>query len=74
MNRSPAGYFGSGRTVVVRSPPWERSMRMSTVFGLPCPGCGEQMATTADGDVECVACDRRYHAGMGHLFPLVEPA
>jgi hypothetical protein len=56
----------------VRHP--RREQRMSTIFDLPCPGCGEQMATTAEGDVECVACERRYHAGMGHLFPLVEPA
>ena len=47
---------------------------MSTVFALPCPGCGEQMATTSDGDLECTACDKRYHAEMGHLFPLVERA
>lgn len=47
---------------------------MSTIFYLPCPGCGVPMANTADGDVECTACDKRYHAEMGHLFPLVERA
>lgn len=43
---------------------------MSTVFGVPCPGCGHEMDVRADGDVQCVACDRRYHARMGHLFAL----
>lgn len=41
---------------------------MSTVFGVPCPGCGQQMWITADGDVACAACDRQYHARMGVLF------
>jgi uncharacterized Zn finger protein (UPF0148 family) len=41
---------------------------MSTVFAVPCPGCGQQMWITADGDVACAACDRQYHARMGVLF------
>lgn len=45
---------------------------MSTVFDLPCPGCGHHMSVRKDGDAECVACNRRYHARMGHLFPVVE--
>lgn len=42
---------------------------MSTVFDVPCPGCGTQMLVREDGDVECVPCEQRYHARMGHLFP-----
>ena len=41
---------------------------MSAVFGVPCPGCGQEMWVTADGDVECAACDQQYHARMGVLF------
>jgi len=41
---------------------------MSTMFEVPCPGCGRPMRVGADGDAECVPCDQRYHAGMGHLF------
>ena len=45
---------------------------MSTMFEVPCPGCGRPMRVGADGDAECVPCDQRYHAGMGHLFAQVE--
>ena len=41
---------------------------MSTMFEVPCPGCGQPMWVGAEGDAECVPCDQRYHAGMGHLF------
>jgi predicted RNA-binding Zn-ribbon protein involved in translation (DUF1610 family) len=43
---------------------------MSTVFEYPCPGCGLHMDVRSDGDVECPACDRRYHARMGYLLPM----
>lgn len=43
---------------------------MSTVFDCPCPGCGQRMDVRRDGDVECTACDARYHARMGYLLPL----
>lgn len=41
---------------------------MSTMFEVPCPACGRPMWVGAEGDAECVPCDQRYHAGMGHLF------
>jgi hypothetical protein len=43
---------------------------MSTVFDVPCPGCGQQMTVMADGDVKCAACDRQYHRRMGLLLPV----
>ena len=45
---------------------------MSTVFGVPCPACGQQMVRS-DGEVECTTCDRRYRVRMGHLFPSEQP-
>ena len=46
---------------------------MSTMFEVPCPGCGQPMWVGAEGDAKCVPCDQRYHAGMGHLFPVADP-
>ena len=28
------------------------------------------MTVRTDGDLECVACGRRFHSRLGHLFPL----
>lgn len=43
---------------------------MSAIFHVPCPGCGEHMRVLADGDLECVGCDRKYHTRMGQLLPV----
>ena len=41
---------------------------MSTVFEVPCPECGQHMSVGGGGELECPACERTYHARMGHLF------
>jgi endogenous inhibitor of DNA gyrase (YacG/DUF329 family) len=46
---------------------------MSTVFEVPCPECGRQMAVAAEDELQCPTCKRTYHARMGHLFPVGEP-
>jgi endogenous inhibitor of DNA gyrase (YacG/DUF329 family) len=46
---------------------------MSTVFEVPCPECGRQMAVAAEDELQCPTCERTYHARMGHLFPVGEP-
>ena len=46
---------------------------MSTVFGVPCPECGQQLSVARTGELQCVACERLYRARMGHLFLLGEP-
>ena len=45
---------------------------MSTVFEVPCPECGRVMSVAAEGELRCPACERTYHARMGHLFPVEE--
>ena len=45
---------------------------MSTVFEVPCPGCGRTMSVEADGDLQCSSCQVAYHLRMGHLFPAGE--
>ena len=43
---------------------------MSNLFDCPCPRCGQRMEVRQDGDVECAACEQRYHARLGYLLPL----
>ena len=43
---------------------------MSTVFGVPCPECGQQLAAAGGADLQCPACRQTYQARMGHLFPV----
>jgi tRNA(Ile2) C34 agmatinyltransferase TiaS len=45
---------------------------MSSVFEVPCPECGRQMSVAAGGELQCPKCERRFHARMGHLFPVGE--
>jgi hypothetical protein len=47
---------------------------MSTVFDVPCPDCGRQMAIGSDGDLQCPPCEKAYRLRMGHLFPIAESA
>jgi hypothetical protein len=46
---------------------------MSTVFDVPCPGCGRPMSVEAD-ELQCSGCQQAYHLRMGHLFPAAERA
>ena len=45
---------------------------MSNVFVVPCPGCGHPLSTKAAGVLECLTCQRAYHARMGHLVAVDE--
>ena len=43
---------------------------MSTVFDVPCPGCGRRMTVKGDGHLRCAGCQQAYQLRMGHLFPM----
>ena len=47
---------------------------MSTVFEVPCPGVGDRCRSPARASCSAPTCAQRYHARMGHLFPVGEPA
>jgi hypothetical protein len=45
----------------------------STIFDLPCPGCGHALVPDDLATCHCAACGRSFRSSLGYLVPIAAP-